>query len=425
MRKIYKTVKTEKALLVVVKTQKENWPQNLLIEEFKNLVASCGIEVVDLAIVKKEKPTPSLYIGKGKAEELTYLIQEKDIDVVIFNNNLNFTQQRNLEDILQVKTIDRTQLILDIFTKHARTDEGVLQVELAQLEYLLPRLKGKGIILSRQAGGIGSRGPGEKKLEVDRRRISDRIVHLKKELKEIRKHREIMRKKRERQNLSVCSLVGYTNAGKTTLFNALTESKEKTSSFLFTTLDTVSHIFNLHNSFKVLLTDTVGFIHNLPTHLVEAFKATLEELQFANLLLHLVDASFKENWRLINAVNQILEELDLLNKPILLVFNKIDKVCDENLKDLQKRYPQAVFISALRKINLDILKERIYDHLFKDTVEAIVKIPYKKANFSEYLHKNCEIFKVSYQKEEMVYWLKTKRRYLEYLKKTGVSLKEI
>lgn len=356
---MYETNQKEKALLVMVEVGQEKWPSEVLAEEFKNLVISTGIEVEDLIITKRKFITPSLYIGKGKTEELALIVQEENINVVIFNNNLSYTQQRNLEDILLVKTIDRTQLILDIFSKHARTQEGILQVELAQLEYLLPRLKGKGIMLSRLGGGIGTRGPGEKKLEIDRRRITDRIARLKHEINQISQHRQTTRKKREKENISICSLVGYTSAGKTTLFNALTESDEKITGFLFTTLDTVSHTFSLHNNLKAVLSDTVGFIYKLPLNLIEAFKATLEELQYADLLLHVVDASSEDIARLMESVNLILKELKLSEKPALLVFNKIDKISPQELSFLQGKYPDAVFISALEKINLDILRERI------------------------------------------------------------------
>jgi GTP-binding protein HflX len=424
-KKLYQTTKTEKALLVMVRIGKELWPQEVLIEEFKNLVISTGIKVEDLVIAKKDRPTPSLYIGKGKAEELAKIVHQKNIDVVIFNNDLNFNQQRNLEDILGVKTIDRTQLILDIFAQHARTEEGILQVELAQLEYLLPRLKGKGIMLSRLGGGIGTRGPGEKKLEIDRRKISDRITHLKKELEEVRKHREIIRKKREKEGLGICSLVGYTNAGKSTLFNALTESQEKTSSFLFTTLDTVSRTLKLHSTFKIILTDTVGFIYKLPLNLIEAFKATLEELNFADLLLHVVDASISSCRRVIDSVNSILKELSLDSKPVILVFNKIDKISCEDLESLKNSYPQAIFVSALKRINLESLKEEIYRNLFKNMLEAIIKVPYNKADTLEFLHKNCEILKANYKKDNIVFWIKTKKANLEYLRKKGFPVEEI
>lgn len=423
--KLYETTKKEKALLVMVQTQKEKWPKEDLAQEFKNLVISAGIDVSDLVTIKRNEITPSLYIGKGKAEELSCIVQEKNINVVIFNNNLNFTQQRNLEDILGIKTIDRTQLILDIFAHHAYTKEGSLQVELAQLEYLLPRLKGKGIALSRLGGGIGTRGPGEKKLEVDRRRISDRISRLKKELEQVRKHRQVLRKKREKQKINICSLVGYTNAGKSTLFNALARDSEKTSSSLFTTLDTVSRTFDLHNNLKAVLADTVGFIYRLPPHLVEAFKATLEELQYADVILHVVDASSHDIFRLMEAVNSILDDLELSSKSSLLIFNKIDKLTDDQIADLKKDYEEAVFISALKGYNMNLLREKIYESLSKDKIEAIVKVAFNKMAAVEQIHENCEIMKTSYGEEEATYWVKINKQKVAYLKRLGLNIREI
>ncbi|UCC95734.1 MAG: GTPase HflX, partial [Candidatus Omnitrophota bacterium] len=405
--------------------RKERWPVDILSEEFKNLVLSTGIEVADCVIVKRPQPTPSLYIGKGKAEELANISQENRADVVIFNNNLSFTQQRNLEDIFGIKIIDRTQLILDIFAHHAQTQEGSLQVELAQLEYLLPRLKGKGIMLSRLGGGIGTRGPGEKKLEVDRRRITDRIHLLKKELTTVRQHRDTMRKKRQKEKLSIYSLVGYTNAGKSTLFNTLTESREETSSSLFTTLDTVSRTFSIHNSFKILLTDTVGFLYKLPPHLVEAFKATLEELQYADCLLHVVDAASSDILRLTNSVNSILANLQLHEKPTLLVFNKIDKLTPEELQGLQKDYPEAILVSALKRVNLDTLRERMYEVLFRDMIEVILKFPFKLMEVVDYIHRNCEVIKTNYKEDNVIYWVRARQHKLTYLQKKGVEVQGI
>jgi GTP-binding protein HflX len=285
-------------------------------------------------------------------------------------------------------------------------------------------LKGKGIMLSRLGGGIGTRGPGEKKLEVDRRRISDRITHLKKDLEELRNNREVMRKKRQKESVRICSLVGYTNAGKSTLFNALTESNEKTSPSLFTTLDTISHTFMVHN-LKCILTDTVGFIYRLPPYLIEAFKATLEELQYADVLLHIVDARSFDIQRLLKSVNVILEELKLDTKSILLVFNKIDLLTDEELANLRKDFPYAVFVSALRGMNIDTLKERIYGLIFEDMKEVVVKIPFKRMELVSYIHSHCEVLKKNYSHNEAVYWVKAKKDTVAYLGKMGVMVKEI
>ncbi|UCG35431.1 MAG: GTPase HflX [Candidatus Omnitrophota bacterium] len=422
---MYETKEKERALLVVVEERDERWSRDALAEEFKNLVLSAGIEVVELVFVKGRQPTPSLFIGKGKAEELGIIAQEENVNVVIFNNNLNFNQQRNLEDIFGVKTIDRTQLILDIFARHARTQEGILQVELAQLEYLLPRLKGKGIMLSRLGAGIGTRGPGEKKLEVDRRRISERIVRLKRELEEVKQHRQVMRKKREKTKVLVCSLVGYINAGKSTIFNALTESTERVSNSLFTTLDTVTHTFTLPNNLKAILSDTVGFIYKLPPYLVEAFKATLEELHYADLILHVIDASDREIARIRQAVDSIMEELGLTEKPTLMVFNKIDKLSSHELKELQESFPEAVFVSALEKNGLDFFKEAIYESVSTDIIEAVIRLPFTKMGLASQIHDQCTVLKTQYEQEEAVYWVRTKQHNLDYFKKQGAKIKEI
>ncbi|MEI8348737.1 MAG: GTPase HflX [Candidatus Omnitrophota bacterium] len=422
---MHETQKQEKAILVMVEMGKEKWSHEILAEEFKHLVVSAGIEVKEMITAKRHEVNPALYIGKGKVEELALLVKEEGVDTVIFNNNLGVSQQRNLEDVFGVKTIDRTQLILDIFAAHARSQEGILQVELAQLEYLLPRLKGKGTMLSRLGGGIGTRGPGEKKLEIDRRCISDRITSLKYEISALSQHRETMRKKREKENIAICSLVGYTSAGKTTVFNALTESNEKTSGSLFTTLDTVSRVFPVHNTVKAILTDTVGFIYKLPLNLVEAFKATLEELNYADVLLHVVDVASNDINRLLNSVGSTLEELKLETKPTILVFNKIDKVSSQYVEQLQRQFPEAVFVSALEKTNLEVLRERIYQMIGKDTVEAIIKFPFTRMELVNFLHANCEIMKTNYQENEVVYWVKTKQPFLAYIAKQGAQVKKM
>ncbi|MBD3264782.1 MAG: GTPase HflX [Candidatus Omnitrophica bacterium] len=421
---MFETETKEKALLVVVLEQDETWSKDELASEFRSLVVSTGIAVAETVYVNLRTPRPSHYIGKGKVDEIAMLVEEFGINTVVVNNNLNFTQQRNLEDIWGVKTLDRTQLILDIFAKHARTKEGILQVELAQLQYLLPRLRGKGIMLSRLGGGIGTRGPGEKKLEVDRRKISERIGRLKQDLKEVRKQRDVMRKRREKEKIGVCSLVGYTNAGKTTLFNTISESRRITSSAPFTTLDTVTRKIVLNNS-EAVLTDTVGFIYKLPPYLIEAFKATLEELHYADVLLHIIDASSVQINHLKKSVDSVLAELDLSGKPTILVFNKIDKITSEELRDLRVDYPEAAFISAVRGEGINDLKDKTYKVLFKDWIEVVVKVPFSEMKIADFLHSRYEILKHAYGEKEAVYWMRLEKQEIPFLKRKGLEVREV
>jgi len=422
-----KTTKTEKALLVVVLAEQEpqSWPYAEIAQEFKSLVRSTGLEVEDVVKVKLKSIHRGHFIGKGKMEELYQMVVESGVDAVIFDNNLSPMQQRNLEKTFGVKTIDRTQLILDIFADHARTQEGSLQVELAQLEYLLPRLRGKGLALTRQAGGIGTRGPGEKKLEIDRRRIDDRISRLKKELVQVRKHRDTMRKKRQKEQVQMCSLVGYTNAGKSTTLNALTGDEQKISSRMFTTLDPVSRTFALPNEHKALISDTVGFIYKLPPYLVESFKATLEELHYADVLLHVVDAANPNFDKLIDAVNEIIEDLDLKDKPILLVFNKIDLIDQDTVSALKRKYREAVFISALQHTGLDLLKEKVQSVLYADSVTAVIKFSFAQMSLLDWLHNHAEVKKVDYGPEQVTVLAVLKRSLISHLNKTGAEYTEI
>lgn len=419
------TKKTEKSLLVVAKTPDEKWSRQMLAAEFKALVLSTGIEVVKVLTCNLHQPNPSFYIGKGKVSELKDVVNEGEVDVVIFDNNLNYSQQRNLEGILEVKTLDRTQLILDIFAKHAKTREGSLQVELAQLEYLLPRLRGKGVMLSRLGGGIGTVGPGETKLEVDRRKILDRIARLRGEIKEVSRHRDIARKKRQRQEVPVCSLVGYTNAGKTTLLNFLAKSGQKVSSDMFTTLDTVSRKIKIKDAVELLISDTVGFIYKLPPHLIDAFKATLEELHYSDLLLHVVDISSPNIEQIQKAVDSILKELKLKDKERLVVFNKIDKVEEAVVAKMEGRYPEAVFVSAANRQGLDLLERAIYQRLSDSFSEVVAEVPISRMDIINFLHKNSQVLKTNYKDKSVSCWLRISRAKLPFLEKKGIKFKNL
>lgn len=390
----------EKAILVIthLKKDKSAWERRDSAQELRELTCSSGGEVGGEISAEIERPHPAYFIGRGKAEEVAHLVQEKKAQLVIFNDNLSSTQQRNLEEIIQVKTIDRTQLILDIFAQHARSNEGKIQVELAQLEYLLPRLSGKGIMLSRLGAGIGTRGPGEQKLEVDRRRIRKRIAKLKEDLAKISLKRDALRTRRKEVNLPVVAIIGYTNAGKTSLLNALTSSEELVGDSLFSTLDSVARRLILPDKQKIIFTDTVGFLHRLPHHLIEAFKATLEEVVQADLLLHVLDISCPLAQKKKEAVYVVLRELGVGDKPIITALNKIDRVENKDFIERQlARYENSVAISALKRMGLEELLERLMDLLKVRMSFFQAFIPQEKLNLLNLIYKEGEVLKKQYQ----------------------------
>ncbi len=313
--------------------------------------------------VLQERETPHLrtFIGPGKANEIKALAQSQEANLVVFDHDLTPSQEHNLEKILDLKTLDRTALILDIFAQHAHSREGKLQVELAQNNYRLPRLKGKGIELSRLGGGIGTRGPGETKLEVDRRRIREKIQYLQKQLTHVKQIRTTQRKKRRKEGIFSLSIVGYTNAGKSTLLNTLTRANVLVEDMLFATLDSTTRRLILPSQQTAVISDTVGFIKKLPHQLIAAFHSTLDEVREANLILHIIDASHPLMEKQIETVENTLKEIGAANKPILSVFNKIDKLSTPELERLKRRFPDGVFISALKKNGLDELLMKIDD----------------------------------------------------------------
>jgi len=368
----------------------------------EELVKACSGEVIDSVECNIEKPTAGYFISQNKANDIASICSMKTIDTVIFSHDLKGSQQRNLEEIIKFKIIDRTQLILDIFAKHATSKEGKMQVELAQLEYLLPRLIGKGIELSRLGGGIGTLGPGETKLEVDRRRISQRIAKLKRGLSEVSANRVLKRKKRKEKSVPTISLVGYTNAGKTTLLNHLTDASQPVRDGMFTTLDSLSRQLILPNHQKVVLSDTVGFMHELPHHLIEAFKTTLEEVQEADLLLHVLDVSH-QNFRFLHkSVMDVLKELECLEKPIITVLNKIDIIKDDPLiADLKKIYKDSVCISAKTGKNFDELFGKVSKILSSLYIEVDVNIPINRMDLVNLAHKEGEVFSIKYYNDRI------------------------
>ncbi|HST06506.1 MAG TPA: GTPase HflX [Chloroflexia bacterium] len=317
----------ERALLIGVEAGKQVWKLQDSLDELEQLAATAGVEVVGRVSQKMSRRNPATLIGSGKLDEVKQVMAEAHADLLLFDDELTPSQQRNLEELLDIKIIDRTALILDIFARHAQTKEGRLQVELAQLEYRLPRLTRMWTHLSRQAvGGVGLRGPGETQLEVDRRQSRERISKLKSELKEVHAHRELYRQKRKREGLPVVALVGYTNAGKSTLLNALADSDVYAENVLFATLDPTTRTINLPEGQRALLTDTVGFIQRLPTQLVAAFRATLEEIQEADVLVHVLDLTHPNAEEQASTVDKVLDELGVGDKPRIVALNKIDRL---------------------------------------------------------------------------------------------------
>ncbi|MFA7272076.1 MAG: GTPase HflX [Candidatus Omnitrophota bacterium] len=392
----------ERALLVTLgfKKDKGEWRLEDSAAELEELASACAVEVVDNITCFCDKPTPDLFIGKGKAEELNLIAQEENTDTIIFSGELSGTQQRNLEGVIAKKTIDRTQLILDIFARRAKSPEGKLQVELAQLQYLLPRLTGKGIILSRLGGGIGTRGPGEQKLEVDRRRIRKRIDSLKVDLKGLMLHRQVMRKRRKENALPIIALVGYTSAGKSTLLNSLTNAGQVVSESPFTTLDPLSKNIQLPNGENVVISDTVGFLRDLPHQLIEAFKATLEEVVQADLLIHVLDASHPYVYEYNKAVFAVLKELGIEDKPVITALNKIDLLDDQMwLERLKEDFPECVTVSAKLKTNLDALLEKIGKSFSGRMIQVEVLIPHSRMDLIDLFYRQGKIKAIKYLQE--------------------------
>ncbi len=394
----------EKAIVVGADTRES-------LEELKELAKACNIPVLDSVYQGRNKIDAAFYIGRGKVLEIASLRQTERANLIIFDDELSGSQVRNLENALGAKVIDRTTLILEIFARRARSKEAKIQVELAQLKYRKGRLQGLGTVLSRTGGGIGTKGPGEKKLETDRRHIEEAIYDLKDELKKIKKTREIQREKRNKENIPKISLVGYTNAGKSTLRNALCEvaarkeNNQKENVFeadmLFATLDTTTRAITLKNKGIATLTDTVGFVRKLPHDLVEAFKSTLEEVIFSDLLCHVVDASSEDAIEQIRAVEGVLEELGAKDKDTILVLNKVDKGTEEQLNKIKEEvsYEDIIEISAKEGLNLDKLLELIEEKLPYKYKKAEYMIPYAKGDVVSFLHRNGRILEEEYKDE--------------------------
>lgn len=354
--------KREKAILVSV-SQKPKYEQEDSLEELKELAVSSDVFVLDTVIQKPKEINPKYLMGEGKLKELVINALNKGATLLIFDQDLNPSQVKSITELTELKVIDRTQLILDIFARRAHSRDGKVQVELAQLKYRLPRLTGKGTAMSRLMGGIGGRGPGEMKLEIDRRRVRERIIILEKELRSLIEARKQRKQRRVDRGIPIVSIIGYTNAGKSTLLNSLTKSRVFVEERMFATLDTASRRLRFPHERDIIITDTVGFIRDLPKDLMAAFKSTLEELQDADLLLHLVDISNPRFEQQIESVENILKELNLLDKKRVIVFNKIDRLASEEVENIIIRY-NAVAVSALNPSTfgplLDVVENKVW-----------------------------------------------------------------
>ncbi|MCD6506545.1 GTPase HflX [Candidatus Poribacteria bacterium] len=400
----------ERGILVGVRLEDRTYEEvEEFLEELERLADTAGVVIVGQVIQSRSRPDPTYFIGRGKVEEIAQMVEGLEADVVIFDDDLSPAQTRNLEKALQVKVIDRTTLILDIFAQRARTKEAKLEVELAQLQYMMPRLVRQWSHLSRivgagpsgGVGGVGARGPGETQLQLDRRLIRLRISQLKRELKEVEKRRHIQRGGRE--DIFSAALVGYTNAGKSTLLNALADEHLFTEDKLFATLDPTTRLVRLPGKRKMLITDTVGFIRKLPHLLIASFKATLEEVMEADLLIHVVDASHPQARKQIDAVMEVLGELGAGDKPTLMVFNKIDRIKDESQLDLLRiEFPESVEISALKGIGLEELKNRLADEMARSEITLNLKLSYADGKIINYVHEHGTVLKSEYSENHVL-----------------------
>ena len=387
----YRKLRIERVVLAGVWTE-GTWEQaERSLEELARLAETAGSVVLAGLIQRRDVPDTATYIGSGKALELKQIVKDNKADTVIFDGELSPGQLRHLEDIVKVKVIDRTWLILDIFAQHAKSSEGKAQVALAQMQYMLPRLRGWGEALSRQAAsggsvGIGTRGPGETKIETDRRRIRDSMAKLRREIKQMAKTRDLQRKVRRKSNTPAIAIAGYTNAGKSSLLNRITKAEVLVEDALFATLDTTVRKAQAPSGREVTISDTVGFVRHLPHGLVDAFRSTLEEVTNADLILHVVDASDPDPQGQYLAVREVLAEIDANNILEILVFNKIDLLTQDELNDLELEFPNAIFISAQKRIGIDELWQRIEKSLPEPTIEFAGLIPYSRGDLLAKIH---------------------------------------
>lgn len=394
----------ERALLIgLEKHGTSKWDLRDSLEELRELASSAGAEVVDTVTQKLDAPTAPYYIGKGKAQMIKDSFQTQRVTSIIFDNELSPAQGRNLENLFSRKVLDRTQLILDIFSQRARSREGRLQIELAQLQYLLPRLTRMWTHLSRQTGGIGTRGPGETQLEVDRRRVQERIAKIERELLAVRRTRAVQRQGRKRHQWPVAAVIGYTNAGKSTLLNLLTGAEVNAENKLFATLDPTTRSLTLPNKQRILLTDTVGFLRKLPHTLIESFKATLEEVGEADLLLHVVDLSHPRVDEHIEAVDNVTKELGAFGKRTMMIFNKVDAVQNREVIGMyRQRFPGSIAISARTGEGVATFVERLQEELASWRLHSRFRVPVGESELLAEVHRIGHIIDVRYDADAAV-----------------------
>jgi len=418
-KRLFETAPDSKELAFLIGVKRKSDERQSALEslkELERLTESAGALVTGKALQELKRIDPAFFIGKGKAQEIQETISSNHINLAIFDEDLTPAQQRNLENIFGVKVVDRTALILDIFAQRAKSREGKLQVELAQLTYLLPRLIGKGLVLSRLGGGIGTRGPGETQLEVDRRKIKGKIYRLQKELEKVRRVRAIQRLGRRRSSPYLIAIVGYTNAGKSTLINCLTHAGVIVENRLFSTLDPTTRRLKLPSNQGVMISDTVGFINKLPFQLIAAFKATLEGIIESDLLLHIIDISNPEAERQIESVNQVLEEIGVGHKTIIHVLNKVDLIEDQSLTKFWKRkLENSVAISALTGKGTKDLYHLIDFFLAQEMEKVRFKFPLTAGRLISQIHSKGMVTKEEYKVNEVIIEAKVNRRLATFL----------
>jgi len=401
--KIKNTDKDRVFLVGMEKADKGDFTTPESMEELTQLAKTANAEVIGQLISKRKTIDPGCFIGKNKAAELCEICKKHNIETIIFDDELSPSQQRSLEKLTDVRIVDRTNLILNIFARRARSREGILQIELAQLDYLMPRLTGKGISLAQQVGGIKVKGPGEKQIEYERRDIRERMYLLKAEIEKIKLHRQQQRQKRQENLVPIITLVGYTNAGKSTLLNNLTAADVFVEDKLFATLDPTTRKVILPDKSRVLFNDTVGFINKLPHKLVAAFRSTLEETAYSNMLIHVIDASHPYFEKQTAVVEKVLRELKILDKPVIFAFNKVDLVKDKNLLDrLQKQKPHSVAISALNGYGFDGLFKQISLFLKKERKVYSLTIPQSRNDVVSMLYSNYKVLNTKYEKNNVI-----------------------